>query len=41
MFETLATLPPVHQAYLVVVTAGFVTFAVTLGWVSTFVNLRD
>lgn len=41
MLETLATLPPGHQAYLVTVIAGFVTFALTLGGVSTFVNLRD
>ncbi|MDP1737577.1 MAG: hypothetical protein Q8L23_09060 [Caulobacter sp.] len=41
MLETLAALPPVHQAYLVMAMAGFVIFALTLGGVSTIVNLRD
>lgn len=40
MFESLATLPATHQAYLVMVIAAFATFGLTLGVVSTWVNLK-
>lgn len=39
MLETISTLPTAHQAYLVMVIAGFITFGLTLGVVSTWVNL--
>lgn len=40
MLETIANLPAAHQAYLVMVIAGFSAFALTLGVVSTWVNLK-
>lgn len=40
MLETIAALPTSHQAYLVMVVAGFLTFGLTLGVVSTWVNLK-
>lgn len=40
MLETLAALPPVHQAYLAMAVGGFVAFALTLGGVSIFANLK-
>lgn len=40
MLDTLAALPAAHQAYLVMVIAGFSAFALTLGAVSTLVNLK-
>lgn len=40
MLETLAGLPVAHQAYLVMAVAGFVTFGLTLGVVSTWTNLK-
>ena len=40
MLETIATLPMAHQAYLVMAISGFVTFGLTLGIVSTWVNLQ-
>lgn len=39
MLETLSALPSAHQAYLAMVVIGFSAFAVTLGAVSTWVNL--
>ncbi|MDO9223061.1 MAG: hypothetical protein Q7U20_05020 [Caulobacter sp.] len=41
MLETLATLPTAHQAYLIMAITGFCTFGLTLGVVSTWVNLTD
>lgn len=41
MLETLAALPPAHQAYLVMAIVGFCAFGLTLGAVSTLVNLKD
>ena len=41
MLETLAALPIAHQAYLEMANAAFVTFGVTLGAVSAWVNLTD
>lgn len=40
MLETLTALPPIHQAYLVMAITGFCAFGVTLGAVSTWVNLK-
>jgi len=40
MLETIATLPIAHQAYLILVIAGFVTFGLTLGVFSTWANLK-
>lgn len=40
MLETIASLPVAHQAYLLMAIAGFSTFAITLGVVSTWVNLK-
>ena len=39
MLETISALPAAHQAYLVMAIAGFVTFGLTLGVVSTWTNL--
>jgi hypothetical protein len=39
MLDTLSNLPVVHQAYLIMAIAGFVTFGLTLGWVSIRANL--
>jgi hypothetical protein len=39
MLETLTALPTAHQAYLAMVVIGFSAFALTLGTVSTWVNL--
>jgi uncharacterized protein (DUF983 family) len=39
MLETISTLPTTHQAYLVMVVVGFITFGLTLGVVSTWTNL--
>lgn len=41
MLETLAALPIAHQAYLVMAVVGFSIFGLTLGVVSTYVNLKD
>lgn len=40
MLETLTALPPVHQAFLVLVVTGFSLFALTLGSVHAYVNLK-
>jgi len=39
MLETLSALPTAHQAYLAMVVIGFCAFGLTLGTVSTWVNL--
>ncbi|HRD27071.1 MAG TPA: hypothetical protein PLO65_02100 [Caulobacter sp.] len=41
MLETLTALPTVHQAYLGMVIVGFCAFGLTLGVVSTLVNLKN
>ena len=40
MLEAIANPPAGHQAYLVMAIVGFGAFALTLGVVSTWVNLR-
>jgi len=40
VLATLTTLPPAHQAYLAMTVIAFCTFGVTLGTVSTWVNLK-
>lgn len=40
MLAILTTLPPAHQAYLAMTVIAFCTFGVTLGTVSTWVNLK-
>lgn len=40
MLQTITALPPAHQAYLAMVVIGFSAFALTLGTVSTWVNLE-
>lgn len=41
MLQTLTALPPAHQAYLAMAVIAFCTFGLTLGTVSTWVNLRE
>lgn len=40
MLETLSALPPAHQAFLVLVIACFSVFALTLGGVHAYTNLK-
>ncbi|MDO8295365.1 MAG: hypothetical protein Q7T19_02885 [Caulobacter sp.] len=41
MLETLAALPPAHQAYLAMVIVGFCAFGLTLGVVSTLASPKN